>query len=198
MVFPTMGKPLRANPTAQRRVLKPTLSSFPSCVCFLRRPKLYWVETFFPSLFIPPSSLGYLFLKMPSTYSLTHFPFYNALLVGSQWWCFVHLSHGLHFYSRFLIRWGLLMILLKLALDVGWCSAEDFPQGTIVLICSGWIWSPVYQGLTGWCRPDIGSYPHNHTKANGLGPKLLANRLAEWLQYMVNPTQSAFNKKRFI
>jgi hypothetical protein len=28
--------------------------------------------------------------------------------------------------------------------------------------------------------------------------KLLANRLAEWLQHMVNPTQSAFNKKRFI
>ena len=150
MVFPTMGKPPRANPIAQGRVLKPTLSYFPSYVCFLRRPKLYWVETFFPSLFVPPSSLRYLFRKMPSTYSLTHFPFYNALLVGSQWWCFIHLSHGLHFCSRFVIRWGLLMILLKLALDVGWGLVDDFPQGTIVLICSGWIWSPAHQGLTGY------------------------------------------------
>ena len=24
-------------------------------------------------------------------YSLAHFPFYNALLVGFQWWCFIHL-----------------------------------------------------------------------------------------------------------
>ena len=128
---------------------KPTLSSFPSYVCFLRKPKLYWVETFSPSLVVPPSSLVYLSLRMPTTYSLAHFPFYNALLVGSQWWCFIHLSHGLHFCSRFLIRWGLLLILLKLALDAEWCSADDFPQGTIILIYSGWIWSPAHRGLTG-------------------------------------------------
>ena len=128
---------------------KPTLSSFPSYVCFLRKPKLYWVETFSPSLVVPPSSLLYLSLRMPTTYSLAHFPFYNALLVGSQWWCFIHLSHGLHFCSRFLIRWGLLLVLLKLALDAQWFSADDFPQGTIILIYSGWIWSPAHRGLTG-------------------------------------------------
>lgn len=91
MEFPTMKKPPRANLTAQGKVLKSTLFYFPSCVCFLRKPKLYWAETFSPcSLVIPHSSLVYLSPKNALPYSLAHFPFYNALLVGSQWWCFIH------------------------------------------------------------------------------------------------------------
>ena len=41
MKFPTMGKPLRANPIAQGKVLKPTIYSLPLFVCFPRKPKYY-------------------------------------------------------------------------------------------------------------------------------------------------------------
>ena len=91
MEFPTMRKPLRTKPKVQWKVLKPTLSYFPLCICFPRRPKLYWAETFSPSLVVPHSSLMYLSPKNALPYSLAHFPFYNAFLVGSEWWCFIHL-----------------------------------------------------------------------------------------------------------
>jgi len=91
MEFPTMKKPPRANLTAQVKVLKSTLFSFCSCACFSRKLKLYLAETFSPSLVSPHSSLVYLSPKNALPHSLAHFPFYNALLVGSQWWSFIHL-----------------------------------------------------------------------------------------------------------
>jgi len=62
---------------------------------------------------------------------------------------------------------------LKLAPGAKWCSVGDFPQGTIVHIHSGRIWSMAHQGQMGWSRPDVGSKPYNQMKANVLSLDLM-------------------------
>ena len=151
-----MGKPPKANLMAQGKVLKGHfVFFFPLCVCFPRRLKLCRVETFSLSLVVPHSSLMCLRL-MP-------FILFYFFIDFPQWGCHdervvFHISGSL--LNIFLTRQDPLLVtdmtFVKLAIVAKWCLASNFPQGTIVFICSGRSWCPANRGPMGCCRLDIG------------------------------------------